>query len=154
MVNPDEKVDAKKSSILKAQLLALIWILVGTVGIYLINPLYGWLYLAFAALSVYIIARRFMCSSCYYCKSCTKGVAKLSIMLLGGINIPGLGKGTVVGLNVFLYVALTVIPGALLALALLQTYNAEYVAVLVALLAITAVSVAAKIKRGNKLITS
>jgi len=154
MVDQDQKVEAKKSSILKAQLLALTWILVGTVGIYLINPLYGWLYLAFAAFSVYIIARRFMCTSCYYCKSCTKGVAKLSIMFLGGNNIPGLGKSTVIGLNVFLYVVLTVIPGALLTLALLQTYNAAYVAVLVALLDITAVSVAAKIKRGNKLITS
>jgi len=52
MVDQDKKVEAKKSSILKAQLLALTWILIGTVGIYLINPLYGWLYLAFAAFSV------------------------------------------------------------------------------------------------------
>lgn len=154
MVNPEEKVAAKKSSVLGGQLLSIIWILVGTIGCYLINPLYGWLYLAFALFAVYIIARRFMCNSCYYCKSCTKGVAKLSIMMLGGNNIPGLGKGTVIGLDVFLYVALTAIPGGLLTIALLQTYNIAYVAILAALLTITIVSVAAKIKRGNNLITS
>ncbi len=55
-----------------------------------------------------------------------------------------------IGLDVFLYVALTAIPGGLLIMALLQTYNIAYVPVLAALLAITIFSVAVKIKRGNK----
>ncbi len=154
MVNQDEKVTAKKSSMLQGQLLTLIWILAGTLGCYLINPLYGWLFLAFSAFSVYIITRRFMCTSCYYCKSCTKGMAKLSIMMLGGNNIPGLGKSTIIGLDTFLYVVLTAIPGALLVSALLQSYNIVYVSMLAALLAITVISLAAKIKKGNKIILS
>ncbi len=154
MVDTEQKVEAKKFSLLGGQTLALIWILIGTLGCYLIDPLYGWLFLAFSAFSIYIIARRFMCSSCYYCKSCTKGMAKLSIMLLGGNNIPGLGKSTVIGLDVFLYIALTVIPGAILATSLLQTFSAVNLAVLSSLLAVTVFSLVAKIKKGNKIVTS
>ena len=74
-------------------------------------------------------------------------------MMLGGNNLLGLGKGTVFGLDVFLYIALTAVPGWLFTMALLQTYNIAYVVALAALLALTIIGIAAKIKRGNKLIT-
>ncbi len=154
MSNTEEKVSATKSSILGGQLLALIWMLLGTVGFYLINPLYGWLFLGFAAFTVYIIARRFMCSSCYYCKSCTKGIAKLSIMLLGANRIPGLSRGTIIGITVFLYVVLTVIPGVMLVSSLMQGFSPINAVLLTALLALSIIALAARIKKGDKLVTS
>jgi len=154
MSGTEPKVAATKTSVTGGQALALVWIALGTVGCYLINPLYGWLFLAFAAFSVYIIARRFMCSSCYYCKSCTKGIAKLSIMMLGANRIPGLSKGTILGLSVFLYVALTVVPGFLLAVSLQQNYSVVTVSLLAGLLVVTVISLAARLKKGNKLVIS
>jgi hypothetical protein len=152
MSSTEPKVAATKTSLLSGQLLALIWITLGTVGCYLINPLYGWIFLVFSLLSVYIIARRFMCNSCYYCKSCTKGIAKLSIMLLGANRIPGLSKSTIIGITVFLYVALTVIPGLLIVTSLMQSYSILTFSVLVALLAVTVFSIAARIRKGNRLV--
>jgi hypothetical protein len=154
MSNTEQKVTATKTSVLGGQSLALIWIALGTVGCYLINPLYGWLFLVFSAISVYIIARRFMCNSCYYCKSCTKGIAKLSIIFLGANRVPGLSRSTVVGLAVFLYVALTVVPVFLLAASLQQSFSVETLLVLAGLLAVTVFSVAARIRKGDKLVIS
>jgi hypothetical protein len=148
--NNDPKVETTKSSLLSGQLIGLVWIVLGTLGCYLINPLYGWLFLAFASFSVYIIVRRMLCNSCYYCKSCTKGMAKMSILFRGANRIPGLSKGSVIGMSVYLYIVLFAIPGALLASSLLQEFSVFKVGLLAGLLAVSVFGLVMRLKNGNK----
>ena len=143
MTSQYEKVQATKPQLLAGNLLALIWILLGTFGCWLINPLYGWLFLGFSAFVVYGIVRRMTCNSCYYCKSCTKGISKLSLLFLGATRIPGLGKGTIWGMNVAIYVVLTLIPVWVLVAA--QNFSLPYLLVLAGLIAVSAISILAKV---------
>jgi hypothetical protein len=154
MSNTETKVTATKSSVLAGQSLALIWMALETLGFYLINPLYGWLFLAFAVFSVYIIARRLMCNSCYYCNSCTKGIAKLSLLFLGANRIPGISKSSIIGIDVFLYVALSIIPISVFAASLLQGFSFLSAMVLTGLLIVSIFGIVARIKKGDKLVTS
>ncbi len=154
MSNSEPKVEATKSSLLFGNLTAIVWIFLGTIGCWLINPLYGYLFLGFAAFSIYIIIRRLMCNSCYYCKSCTKGIAKLSILFLGANRIPGLSKSSIIGMVFFVYVALTVVPSLLLTNSLLQEFNLLNASVLAGILSISIFSIVVRIKKGDKLITA
>ena len=152
MTTNEPKVGTTKTTLLSGNLLILLWMLLGTAACWLIAPLYGWIFLAFSAFSVYIIIRRFMCTSCYYCKSCTKGAAKMSLMFLGANRIPGLSKGTILGLMTFAYVVLTVIP--LLLLITTDVAALPNLVVLVGLIAVTTAGLAMRLKKGNKLVTS
>ncbi|MGD6810694.1 MAG: hypothetical protein ACQCN3_13435 [Candidatus Bathyarchaeia archaeon] len=135
-----EKVQAIKSQLLGGNLLALAWILLGTFGCWLINPLYGWLFLGFSAFVTYGILRRMTCTSCYYCKSCTKGMAKLSLLFLGATHIPGIGKATIAAMDITVYVILTLIPGWLLASSLMAEYSLLKLLVLGGLIAVSIVA--------------
>lgn len=150
MVNDEEKIEVVKTRFITGNLIALIWILIASIACSLINPWLGWFFLAFSAFSVYIIIRRFMCNSCYYCKSCTKGLAKLSILFLGANKIPGLSKSTIIGMVIFAYVVLSFIPGALLVNSLLTSFETIKLVSLICLLAISAVIPIGRIIYRNK----
>ncbi|MCL5877636.1 MAG: hypothetical protein M1540_07485 [Candidatus Bathyarchaeota archaeon] len=150
MSNSEPKVEATKSSLLFGNLTAIVWIFLGTFGCWLINTLYGYLFLAFSAFSIYIIVRRLMCNSCYYCKSCTKGIAKLSILFLGANSIPGLSKGSILGMVVFVYVVLMIVPSSLLVNSLLQEFNLLNASVLAGILSISIFSIVVRIKKGRQ----
>jgi hypothetical protein len=149
----EEKVDATKASLLSGNLLALAWILLGTIGTYLVNPIFGWGFLIFSVISIYIIIRRMLCNSCYYCKSCTKGIAKLSILMRGANQIPGLSTSSIMGMTVFTYLVLAVIPSWLLVSSLLQSFDILKILVLSAIALISILGIAMHLKNGNKLIT-
>ncbi|HSV48812.1 MAG TPA: hypothetical protein VLH35_00725 [Candidatus Acidoferrales bacterium] len=153
MPTNEEKVQSTKTSLLSGNLIALAWMLLGTVGCYLINPLYGYGFLIFSTIAVYAIIRRMMCNSCYYCKSCTKGLAKLSILMRGGNNIPGLSKSSIVGMTVFAYVALAVIPSGLIVGSLLNGFDILKLVALSGLAVISVYGIAMHLKNGSKLIT-
>ena len=112
-VADNEKIEATKSLLLFGTLTLAVWVALGTLSIWLINPLFGWLFLGFSAFVVLVVIRRLLCNSCYYCKSCTKGFAKLSKLTLGSNRIPGISKGSTLGMAATMYVVLSVIPGAL-----------------------------------------
>jgi hypothetical protein len=137
-----EKIQVSKPQLLIGNLLALAWILLGTIGCWLISPLYGVLFLGFSTFAVYGIIRRMTCNSCYYCKSCTKGMAKTSLLFLGVTRIPGLEKSTIIAMNTVIYVALTLIPaGIILGV---TNLNIEYILILSGLAALTAVTLVGK----------
>jgi hypothetical protein len=150
MVNADEKIETVPSRYVSGNLLAAALVLLSGLAFALINPLYGWLYLAFAAFSVWIIVRRMMCSSCYYCKSCTKGMAKLSILFLGANKIPGISRSSIVGTTVYLYVVLMLIPIAVLANSLLVQFNLLMAVVLVGLVAASAAVLVGRVVNRNR----
>lgn len=106
----EEKIETVKSRFIIGNLFALLWISIGTFACWIVNPLYGWLFLGFSTISIYLVIRRMLCNSCYYCKSCTKGFAKLSILFLGAKKIPGLSEKTILGMTVFIFFVLSIVP--------------------------------------------
>src|ERR1035437_7715429 len=103
-VPDNEKIEASKSLLFSGTSTLAIWVALGTLATWLINPLFGWLFLGFAAFVVLVVIRRLLCNSCYYCKSCTKGFAKLSKLTLGSNRIPGISKGSTLGMAATMYV--------------------------------------------------
>jgi hypothetical protein len=138
------KMQATKSLLLFGVLTIAVWVGLGTAAFWLITPLYGWLFLGFSAFSILIVMRRQMCGSCYYCASCTKGFAKLSKLFVGGTRIPGLGRGSTLGMAVFIYVLLSVIPGTVLVSSILQEFSLIKLFLLAGLVAISIYNVAAR----------
>ena len=136
-VSDKEKIEATKPLMLFGTLTLSVWVALGSLSIWLINPLLGWLFAGFSAFIILIIIRRLLCNSCYYCKSCTKGFAKLSKLTLGSNHIPGISKGSTGGMAVTMYVILTGIPVAALLNSVLNSFDTAKIVLLLALLAIT-----------------
>ncbi len=150
MSTVEEKIETARSRFVGGNLLALLWIASGTFACSLVNPIFGWLFLGFSAFSVYIIVRRLLCNSCYYCKSCTKGFAKLSILFLGANNIPGLSKGSIIGMTVYIYIVLMAIPSLVLGGSVLSQFTLLKLVGLVAVLAVSLYALTNKAKDRNR----
>ena len=148
MSGEEEKIEASKSSLFFGSLMIAVWIAVGTAAFWVINPLFGWVFLGFSLFSILIVMRRQMCGSCYYCVSCTKGFAKLSRLFLGGSSIPGISKGSTVGMTVFIYLLLSIIPGMILVSSIFQEFSLLKLSLLICLLLISTYNAAS---RGKKL---
>ena len=150
MTNPqtEEKIQTTKSQLVFGNLIIAVWIILATASFLLINPLLGWIFLGFSMFSVFVIIRRQLCNSCYYCKSCTKGFAKLSKLFLGGNHIPGLSKGSVLGMAAYIYIILTVIPGIALTNSTFQGFSLVKLLVLVGLLSLSIYTIIIRAKNG------
>ncbi len=146
----NEKIEASKSLFFSGTSTLAIWIVLGTLATLLINTLFGWLFLGFSAFVVLVVIRRLLCNSCYYCKSCTKGFAKLSKLSLSGNRIPGVGKSSTLGMAATMYIVLSVIPGALLANSMFGGFSLQKLSVLISLLLLTAYTVIVRVKNGYK----
>jgi hypothetical protein len=133
----DEKIQASKSLLSFGILMIAVWIAIGTAAVWVTNAVFGWLFLGFSVFSILIVMRRQMCGSCYYCASCTKGFAKLSRLFLGGSHLPGIGKGSTMGMTVFIYILLSIIPGAMLVSSILQEFTLLKLSLLIFLLSIS-----------------
>ena len=73
----------------------------------------------------------------------------------GASPIPGLGKGSIIGLTVFAYVVLAVIPGWLLVDSLMQGFDLLRLSVLISLALVSVYRITGqRIKNGDKLITA
>ena len=149
MSDEEEKIAATKSSLLFGILLITVWIAVGTAAFWVINPLFGWLFLGFSVFSILIVMRRQMCGSCYYCVSCTKGFAKLSKLFLGGNSIPGISRGSTLGMAIFIYVLLSIIPGTVIVSSMFQEFTLLKLSLLVCLLSVSTYNL---VNRGKNLI--
>ena len=145
-----EKIVTVKSRFIGGNLLALFWILLGAVGCWIVNPLLGWLFLGFSSFSVYVIIRRLLCNSCYYCKSCTKGFAKMSILFLGANEIPGISKGSIFGMTAYVYVVLSAIPSLILVNSILAEFTSFQAFLLVALIVLSMYAVVSRVKNRNQ----
>ena len=144
MSNTEERVETVKPRFIAGNSFALLWIIVGTVACWLVNPRIDWLFLAFSAFSIYIIIRRLLCNSC------TRGFAKLSILFLGANKIPGQNKNTIIGITVFAYFALLLIPGGLLVNPLETSFSSMKLVVLICLLTVSATALIARMTNRNR----
>lgn len=146
MPSNEEKIEATKSLLIFGNLTIAFWVALGTISFWLTNTTLAWLFLAFSAFSILIVLRRQMCSSCYYCKSCTKGFAKLSRLFIGKSHIPGIGKGAELGMTVFIYALLSVVPGILLVSSILQEFSPLKLLLIIGLLSISTYNVVARVR--------
>ncbi len=126
----EEKISAKPSILFSGNLILAVWLGLAAVGCYLVSPLVGVGFFLFSSFSVFIIVRRLLCNSCYYCKSCTRGFAKLAFLFLGANRIPGLSRGSIFGMSIFLYMILTAVPLWLLIDSVFQEFSLLKVSVL------------------------
>lgn len=147
MSTNEDKIQATKSLLFFGNLILAFWVALGTASFWLLNPLFGWLFLGFSAFIVLVIIRRLLCNSCYYCKSCTKGFAKLSKLFLGGSHIPGISKSSTIGMTATIYLFLTVIPSIGLINALLEEFNLLKLLLLICLLSVTVYNLTARAKK-------
>ncbi len=139
----EEKIRATRPLLTLGATMMSIWIALSSVAVFLTSEIAGWLFLGCAAFSVFVVIRRQMCGSCYYCVSCTKGFAKTSKLFLGGNHIPGISKSSAVAMTVYLYVLLTAVPGAFLTSSLMHGFDFLRALLLVGLLAVAVYNVAA-----------
>ncbi len=150
MSSVEEKIETVKSRFVTGNLFAVFWVILGTLACWIVNPLFGWVFLGFAFFSIYIIIRRMLCNSCYYCKSCTKGFAKLSILFLGANHIPGITKKSLVGMTVFIFIVLLVTPASVLASSLLVEYSLVKLIVLTGLVVTSLIALMIRAVNRNK----
>jgi hypothetical protein len=150
MSTVEEKIETVKSRFIFGNLFALLCIVLGSVSCWIVDPLLGWFFLVFSLISVFVILRRLMCNSCYYCKSCTKGLAKLSILFLGANRIPGLSNSSVLGMTVFVYIALFIIPIFVLINSLFGELTTLKLTLLIIILGVFAVAVGERFSNRNK----
>jgi hypothetical protein len=111
----------------------ILWILLGGIACWLFNPIVGWLFLVSAFVLVFIILRRLGCSSCYYCKSCTMGLGKLSDLFFGSGYMAGVNSSLTLKI-IFVYILLGIVPLSFLAFSIIQEFAANKLAFLAVLL--------------------
>jgi hypothetical protein len=143
----DEKIKASKSLLFFGSLMFAVWIAIGTAAVWVTNEILGWLFLGFSTFSILIVMRRQMCGSCYYCASCTKGFAKLSKLFLGSSSIPGISKGSTLGMAVFIYLLLSIFPGTVIFSSIFQEFSLLKLSLLICLLSVSAYNVVVRAKK-------
>lgn len=142
-----EKINATKSLLFFGSFMIAVWIAIGFIAVWVVNTVFGWLFLGFSAFAILILMRRQMCGSCYYCASCTTGFAKLSKLFLGSSQIPGIGRGSTLGMVVFIHLLLSVIPGLMLLSSIFQEFSLLKLSLLICLLSISIYNLAARLRK-------
>jgi hypothetical protein len=150
LLSSPEKFEFKRPLLVLGNLAILAWVLLASLSLFAVNQWYGWLFLLFAAATIFLVLRRMGCSSCYYCKSCTSGFGRLAGWFFGNRTTKDLTNKTALGLVVFSYILLSFIPVALLAISLFQGFILLNSLVLICLAALTIYSLTTWISRRPK----
>lgn len=130
-----------KSGAILGNFLMLLWIALGTIGCWFLEPIIAWVYLVFAIVMVFIVLRWLVCTKCYYYgKWCPIGWGKLSALLFKRGNIEDFDKSIGVRLAPMTYGLLTLVPLVCIVVSMIQDFAIPKVIVLVALLLLSAYS--------------
>jgi hypothetical protein len=144
--NEDKQAYSQTRTIL-GNLGILLWMILGTVAVWFFSPLYAWIFLFFAFITIFAVIRRSLCKTCAYCKKCTMGSHKLSELVFGKAELGGLSANSLLSRLVVTYTLLTVVPVTFLVLSISQEYIVLKLVVLAALLLFSLFSVLTKRKR-------
>ena len=110
--------------IIARNLLLIIWVVIGTVACWLLNPIIGWLYLGFAILMVGIVLKKLNCTNCYYYdKWCCMGWGKFSALLFKKGDMGKFSTSIGMKLAPLTYGALTVIPLILILILIFKNFS-------------------------------
>lgn len=120
-----------KISIFLGNLLMVLWIGLGTLACWFLNPFLAYAYLISAVVVVFVVLRKLICTNCYYYgKWCHIGWGKLSALLFKKGSIEEFGTGTCIKLASITYGLLTLIPLVLIVISIIQMFTAPKLAVL------------------------
>src|SRR4030042_4341532 len=101
----------RKSTIFFGNLMMFIWIILGTVAVWFIDPIFAGLYLALALIMVYIVLRKLICTNCYfYDKCCALGWGKLAAKMFKQGKVENFNESIGIRLAPLTYGLLTIIP--------------------------------------------
>ena len=124
-----------KSGAILGNILMILWIALGALGCWFLNPIVAWIYLVFAAAMVFIVLRWLVCTKCYYYdKWCPIGWGKLSALFFKRGNVEDFDKSIGVKLAPITYGLLTLVPLICIVVSMIQDFTIPKVIVLVVLL--------------------
>ncbi len=127
-----------KTEIFLSNILMILWIALGTIACWLMHPLIGWLYFAFATKMVFLVLRKMVCTNCYYyAKWCSTGWGKLSCAFFKKGKIENFKTSTGIKIAPVAYGLLALVPLTLLMISLIQQYTTFKLAVLALLLSVS-----------------
>jgi len=127
--------------IIFANVLMLVWIVLGTIACWFVYPMVAWIYLGATIIMIFVVLRKLVCTNCYYYgKQCALGWGKLSALFFSQGSIDQFS--TCVGIKAapITYGLLTLIPLVFCIVALVQEVTVLKVVVLVLLLAVSVYS--------------
>lgn len=123
-----------KSGVVLGNSLMLLWIAMGTIGCWFLEPIIAWIYLPVAFVTVFVVLRRLVCTKCYYYgKWCPIGWGKLAALLFKQGNVEDFGQGIGVKLAPMTYGLLTLVPLVCTVVSMIQDFTIPKVVVLVGL---------------------
>ncbi len=124
-------------AILLNNLVMVVWILLGTVACWLVNPLVAWMFLALAVLMIYVVLRKLVCTNCYYYdRWCHMGWGKLSALMFKKGDPQKFSTSAGIKMAPFVYGALTVIPIILLLISMVTNFTQLKLTLLILILAV------------------
>ena len=129
----DEAKAHSRRLLTSGNLAIVLWITVDAVACWFFNSILGWVFLITAFGLVFFILRRFGCSSCYYCKSCTMGFEKLADLFFGEGYMAGVNSSLTLRI-IFVYGLLGIVPIVFLSVSIIQEFTLIKIAVLALLL--------------------
>ena len=133
--------EAPVSTAIFANLMMILWIALGTIACWFLNPLIAWGYLAFALMLVYAILRKLVCANChYYGKMCHIGWGKLSALLFRKGRIGDFPESIGIKIAPLVYGLLTLIPVVALIVSLVQEVTVYKAVVLLLILLVSGYS--------------
>ena len=98
------------SGVLIGNFFMLLWIFIGAISSWFLNPFLAVVFLILALIMVYVVLRKLVCTNCYYYgKRCGIGWGMLSALMFKKGDINKFGKGTGMKLAPMVYVGLFMI---------------------------------------------
>ncbi|MCK4247549.1 MAG: hypothetical protein KAX04_03320 [Methanomicrobia archaeon] len=129
-----------KTDVLIGNFFMVLWISLGTLGCFFLNPNLALIYLLFAIGMVYLVLRKMVCTHCYYYdKWCSMGWGKLSALFFKKEE-EGFEGSAGIKVAPATYGLLTLIPLLCLIASLLNSFSYEKIVILILLLVISAYS--------------
>ena len=146
------KREYSKSQLIFGNLAVVAWILLGAASCWLFSPFAALGFLALASFMVFYKLGKKGCVNCFWCKTCTIGMGKLPYLFYTKTSIEDLNiNRKALKLFPYVYLLLGVVPIAITAVFMVQSfsvYSAVLLAVLVALAVFTG-SIRRKILMGH-----
>ena len=124
-----------KTAIVLENVMMALWIELGLVACWLLNPIIGWIYLGAAVVMVYVVLRKLICTDCYYYgKWCHTGWGKLAALMFKRGDTENFCTGFRGKLPALTYGLMTLIPLICIIIAMIREFDIFQVAVLVLLI--------------------
>ncbi|MGD0643849.1 MAG: hypothetical protein ABSA75_02980 [Candidatus Bathyarchaeia archaeon] len=133
-----ETIEFPKTFTVFGNLAVVLWIVIGSMGFWLVNQVAGWLFLVFALIGVYGVLKFLGClRPCYQCKKCTFGLGRISALYFGKRTFKDPKESYGMTSAVFFYTLLGPFPAAFLLISTVQAFEALKTVVLLFLLTIS-----------------